>query len=242
MQRREVDADPDFEALRFVPASDDGRGTMQNVAVNLCDLTAFFSDQNELVRRHELVTALPPDKCLEPNERLILKSQFRLQKDLQIAVGDVVQIKLMETYLKSIKNELVSIPNAHLLNSEVLNYSSMIDGRGLMLHTTVGIGYEEPQEKVEAMLIEAAHRTSGIKKNPSPFVLRKQLADFAVNYEINAFTSRGNKIPQLLSELHSHILDIFHANGVQIMTPSYESDPEQAKIPPENWDGTLADK
>ena len=32
--------------------------------------------------------------------------------------GDVVEIKLMETYLKSIKNELVSIPNSQLLNSD----------------------------------------------------------------------------------------------------------------------------
>lgn len=155
-------------------------------------------------------------------------------------VGDVVQIKLMETHLKSIKNELVSIPNAHLLNSEVVNYSSMIDGRGLMLHTSIGIGYEEPQEKVEAMLIEAARRTNGIRKNPSPFVLRKALSDFAVTYEINAFTSRGNRIPQLLSDLHSHILDIFHANGVQIMTPSYEGDPDEKKIAPAEWDGNLA--
>lgn len=57
-------------------------------------------------------------------------------------IGDVVQIKLMETHLKSIKNELISIPNAQLMNSDVINFSKPTDGNGLLVHTTVGIGYE----------------------------------------------------------------------------------------------------
>lgn len=155
-------------------------------------------------------------------------------------VGDVVEIKLMETLIKSVKNEMVSIPNAQLLNSEVVNYSRKIDGRGLLVHTTVGIGYEEPQDKVEAMLIEAASRTKDLKKSPPPFVLWSNLADFAINYQINAFTTRGSSLPRILSDLHRNIVDVFNENGVQIMTPSYEADPEELKIPTQPWDGTLA--
>jgi hypothetical protein len=32
------------------------------------------------------------------------------------------------------------------------------------------------------------------------------------------------------SRLHQNILDQFNEYGVQIMTPSYESDPEQSKV------------
>lgn len=154
-------------------------------------------------------------------------------------VGDVVEIKLMETLIKSIKNEMVSIPNAQLLNSEVVNYSRTIDGRGLLVHTTVGIGYEEPQDKVEAMLIEAALRTRDLKRSPEPFVLWAQLADYAINYQVNAFTTRGASMPRILSDLHRNIVDVFNENGVQIMTPSYEADPDELKIPTQPWDGTL---
>ena len=154
--------------------------------------------------------------------------------------GDVVEIKLMETILKSLKNELISIPNAKLLNSEVVNYTRTIDGRGLMVHTVVGIGYEEPPKKIEAMLVEAAGRTGGLKKSPKPFVLWSQLADYAINYEVNAFTSRGGHLPKIMSDLHENIVDVFNENNTQIMTPSYEADPEVPKIPGEEWDGTLA--
>ncbi|MBE1283673.1 MAG: mechanosensitive ion channel [Rhodobacteraceae bacterium] len=155
-------------------------------------------------------------------------------------LGDVMEVKLMETVIKSVKNEMISIPNAQLLNSEVVNYTRTIDGRGLLIHSTVGIGYEEPPKKVEAMLVEAARRTTGLKKSPAPFVLWSQLADYAINYEINAYTSRGGSIPKIKSDLHQNIVDIFNENGTQIMTPSYIADPEIPKIPEGEWDGTLA--
>ncbi len=155
-------------------------------------------------------------------------------------IGDVVQIKLMETHLKSIKNELISIPNAQLMNSDVVNFSKKTDGSGLLLHTTVGIGYEEPPEKVEAMLIEAAHRTKGIKAKPEPFVLWTALADYAINYQINGYTTRGSIIPKIKSDLHRNIVAVFNENNVQIMTPSYMADPPEPKIPVDHWDGHLA--
>jgi small-conductance mechanosensitive channel len=154
-------------------------------------------------------------------------------------IGDVVEIKLMETHLKSIKNELISIPNAQLLNSEVINYSTKIDGRGLLLHTTVGIGYEEPQDKIEAMLVEAANRTKNLLKSPEPFVLWTGLADYAINYQINGYTTRGSRMPKIQSDLHRNIVDVFNENNVQIMTPSYIADPQVPKIPDQEWDGTL---
>jgi small-conductance mechanosensitive channel len=146
-------------------------------------------------------------------------------------VGEVSSIKLTETHLRSYKNEMISIPNAQLLNSEVVNYSQRIDGQGLIVHTTVGIGYDEHHRKIEALLLEAARLTEGVKKSPPPFVLRKELGDFAVTYEINGHAARNAHIPRLLSDLRANVLDVMHAAGVQIMSPHYEGDPEAAKIP-----------
>ena len=130
------------------------------------------------------------------------------------------------------KNELISIPNSQLLSSELINYTRKGDTDGVVIHTRVGIGYEEPQRKVEAMLLEAVGRTAGLKKEPPPFVLRSELADYAVVYEVNAFPASLDAIPRLKSDLHANILDVFNANQVQIMTPSYIADPEDPKIAP----------
>lgn len=151
-------------------------------------------------------------------------------------VGDVEEIKLMSTYLRTPKNELVAVPNSMIVNSEVVNYSTLARKEGLVLHTTVGIGYETSWRQVEAMLLQAAARTSGLLREPKPFVLQKALGDFAVTYEINAYTCEPRSMYQLYTALHSNILDVFNEFGVQIMTPAYEMDPEQVKIvPKDRW-------
>jgi small-conductance mechanosensitive channel len=40
-----------------------------------------------------------------------------------------------------------------------------------------------------------------------------------VEYEINAYTNDYQRLPVIQSELHHNILDTFHTNGVEIMSP-----------------------
>lgn len=158
-------------------------------------------------------------------------------------IGQVSDIKLFVTRLLTPKNEEVIIPNSVILNTNVVNYSTLAKDKGLILHTTVGIGYETPWRQVEGMLLLAADRTSGILKEPKPFVLQKNLGDFAVNYEINAFTNDPIRRNKTYTELHQNILDVFNENNVQIMTPAYEGDPEQPKVvPKDQWFTPIAGK
>jgi small-conductance mechanosensitive channel len=163
---------------------------------------------------------------------------FRLGDRIQVGevFGDVSEIRLQVTHVRSVKNEEMVIPNSTLLNSTVVNYSALARSRGLILHTTVGIGYETPWRQVEAMLLLAAERTEGLAREPVPFVLQKSLGDFCVVYEINVPCDAPAQMAVLYSRLHRNILDVFNEYGVQIMTPAYEGDPERPKVvPKEQW-------
>jgi small-conductance mechanosensitive channel len=169
---------------------------------------------------------------------LTYRRAFRLGDRVRIGdtVGDVVETRLQVTHLRSLKHEEVIIPNSLILNSQVVNYSSLASAVGLILHTTVGIGYETPWRQVEAMLLMAAERTQGILKEPRPFVLQQSLADFAVNYELNVYCTDAQQMVPLYTALHRNILDVFNEYGVQIMTPAYEMDPAEPKmVPRDQW-------
>ncbi len=155
-------------------------------------------------------------------------------------VGIVEEQKLLVTRLRSLKNEEIVIPNSVLLNSNITNYSKRAKDLGLILHTTVGIGYETPWRLVDAMLREAAARTEGLLSQPPPFVLQQSLADFAINYELNVYCDDPSVMNQLYTRLHQNILDVFNENNVQIMTPAYEGDPEIPKVVPrDQWNTPL---
>jgi len=169
---------------------------------------------------------------------MIYRKLFKVGDRVRIGefVGDVDQVRMLVSYLRTVKNEIVVIPNSTIINGEVVNYTTLSRKAGLILHTTVGIGYETPWRQVEAMLLEAAARTPGLLREPPPFVMHKTLGDFCVIYEINAFCDDSHAMDRLYTELHRNILDLFNEYGVQIMTPAYEGDPEQPKIVPrEQW-------
>jgi len=149
---------------------------------------------------------------------------------------DVMDVRLLVTVLRSIKNEEVVVPNSTILSNQVINYSSLAREKGLILHTTVGVGYDAPWRQVEAMLLMAADRTQGLRKDSVPFVWHTSLGDFAVNYELNVYCEKAYDMFDLYTELHRNILDVFNEYKVQIMTPSYEMDSVQPKIVPrEQW-------
>jgi small-conductance mechanosensitive channel len=163
---------------------------------------------------------------------------FRIGDRVKIGdtVGDVTEMRLQVTHLRTIKNEEVIIPNSSILNNEVVNYSSLASRLGLILHTKVGIGYETGWRQVEAMLLIAAERTPGIMSDPKPFVRQLSLGDFAVTYEINVYCGNPRTMAQIYTALHQNILDVFNEHGIQIMTPAYEGDPEAPKVvPKERW-------
>ncbi len=169
---------------------------------------------------------------------LTYRRAFRVGDRIKVgdAFGDVTEMRLQVTHLRSLKNEEIVLPNSLILNSQVLNYSSLAKKTGLILHTTVGIGYETPWRQVEALLVMAAERTEGLKREPAPFVLQQALGDFCVSYELNAYCDDPARMTPLYTALHRNILDVFNEYGVQIMTPAYVADTPQPKlVAKEQW-------
>jgi small-conductance mechanosensitive channel len=157
--------------------------------------------------------------------------------------GRVLEIGFFSTKLHTMKNEEVNIPNSVLMGSITKNYSRLSKSEGLIVHSTITIGYDAPWRQVHAMLLNAAERTSGIQKKPEPFVLQKALSDFYVEYEINAFVERPEGYLKVMTELHANIQDEFNKYGVQIMSPHFEGQPnEKVWVPEGKWHEAPAKK
>lgn len=138
--------------------------------------------------------------------------------------GDVIEKTFLITRIRTPKNEDIAVPNSMALSSHIINYSEMCrDGEGVILHSTVTIGYDVPWPRVHELLLEAADATEGLKKEPLPFVLQNSLGDFSVAYQINAYTEEVNKMAGLYSNLHANIQDAFNRAEIEILSPIYNA-------------------
>ena len=138
-------------------------------------------------------------------------------------VGDVVEKNVLVTRIRTIKNELISIPNSTVMNSHTINYSVDAPEKGLILHTTLTIGYDVPWRDVHQTLLEAAKKTNFILEDPVPFVLQTSLDDFYISYQLNGYTKHPNQQASIYSELHQNIQDCCSQAGIEILSPHYRA-------------------
>lgn len=167
---------------------------------------------------------------------LIGTSPFKVGDRVRAAgvEGDVLEMTLFITRIRTIKNELVTVPNSAVLSGPVHNFSALAAGPGLILHTEVTIGYDAPWRDVHAQLLEAARRTEGLLADPPPFVLQTALNDFYVTYQLNATTRQPARMAQLYADLHRNIQDTFGEAGMEIMSPHFSAlrDGNAIALPP----------
>ena len=150
---------------------------------------------------------------------------FRINDRIKIGdlSGDVIEKSLLNIKLRTPKNEEITIPNSTVLSSNTINFTTNSIDKGLILHSTITLGYDVDWEKVYATLIEAALKTNLVLKDPSPFVLQTSLDDFYVSYQLNIYTNHANKKNRILSELHENIQNMCNENGIEILSPHYNS-------------------
>ncbi|HWB99193.1 MAG TPA: mechanosensitive ion channel family protein [Bryobacteraceae bacterium] len=154
---------------------------------------------------------------------LVYMRPFQLGDSVRIdnTEGDVIEKTLLVTRLRTIKNVVITIPNASVMKSHVINYSTSAQGLGLILNTAVTIGYDAPWRQVYQLLVDAALSTPRILQEPKPFVFQTTLNDFYVTYELNAYTREVARMADIYSALHENIQDRFNEAGLEILSPHY---------------------
>ncbi len=163
-------------------------------------------------------------------------------------IGDIIQTSsfkgvvhektILSTRILTLDNEMITIPNAILVASSIVNYNTALRelNKPIVVHTSITLGYDVPWRKVERVLVEAACSTSGILEKPVPFVQPTSLDDFYVSYKLRAYTKDMSNLKDIYKELHYNILDKCNEAEIEILSPHYSAvrDGNQNTIP-ENY-------
>lgn len=144
--------------------------------------------------------------------------------------GFVAEIGSLATKIRTIRREEITIPNAVVTTEKLTNFTRMGEAQGSLLSVSIAIGYDVPWQRVQALLLEAAATTQGVRSSPSPRVFQWELTDFYVQHQLHVYLERAEDRAYVRSALNARILDAFAAAGVQIMTPHFESQPEKPVI------------
>ena len=148
--------------------------------------------------------------------------------------GEVIEVGSLATKLRTPRQEEITIPHSVIVGTATTNYSRLAGEHGMAVTTSVTIGYQIPWRQVHALLQLGAARTHGLRREPPPRVMQRELSDFYVQYLLLAHLEDGKNRAAVLSELHAQIQDAFNEFGTQIMSPHFESQPEKPIFVPKS--------
>lgn len=106
--------------------------------------------------------------------------------------GSVTSIKIFVTELRSGDNKCIIIPNARVLDSNIINYSSTGRRR---VDMEFGIGYDDDIDKAKEVLAKILEADDRILADPTPVIAVSQLADSSVNFVVRPWVASGNYWP-----------------------------------------------
>jgi MscS family membrane protein len=152
---------------------------------------------------------------------LMVDRPFRIGDRIQLASGksgDVVDIGLRSTRIKTVDNTLLIIPNSELCNSTVLNmaFPDMISqGR-----ISIGVAYGSDVEKVKSIMREIAKENPEVLQEPSPEAYFLSFGDSALNMVLVFWVNDYTKTFTVTDQINMLLMAAFTKNDIQIPYPT----------------------
>jgi len=131
--------------------------------------------------------------------------------------GDVVEINIRSTTIRSLNNIDIIVPNSEFVSSQVVNWSH--GDRKIRLDIEVGVSYNSDLETVLRSLKEVALENQEILRDPEPDVHLREFGDSSWNMKLRVWIDNPKRHPVVRSDINCAIVRKFRENGVEIPFP-----------------------
>lgn len=129
-------------------------------------------------------------------------------------VCDVLEANLTVTKVKSLRGEVVTIPNKELLAEAIMNFTR---SKPYAMTVDITVSFDRPHRKVESLLMEAAKRVEGILEDPVPTVYAQEIHGNAMSYQLWAYIADPQQMKKVKSELISKAQELFHEENIKLL-------------------------
>ncbi|MBI4042539.1 MAG: mechanosensitive ion channel [Deltaproteobacteria bacterium] len=131
--------------------------------------------------------------------------------------GDVTNISLRATTIRTRDNIAIIVPNSSLLSNDVINWSHG-DPR-VRVHVRVPVSYHADVKKVTELLLQIAKESETILEVPSAKVWFVEFGESALIFELLVWIRSAGERRQLISDLNYRIREAFITHQIEIPFP-----------------------
>jgi Small-conductance mechanosensitive channel len=145
--------------------------------------------------------------------------------------GEVVHIGLRSTRILTRDDIVISVPNALLANSRVINETQQVPRS--RVRCQVGVAYDSDPAEVERVLLDSLRGNRHVLHSPEPRVRFRQFGDSSLMVELQAWIGNPEVRGQTLDLMIRSALTSLRAAGISIPFPQREVTLKDKAQPPE---------
>ena len=167
---------------------------------------------------------------------ILIDQPFRVGDRIEIEKvgtwGDVVEIGLRTTRIRTRDNRMVIVPNSIIGSNEVINYSYP-DPR-YRIETHVDIAYGTDIENARQVIIDAVRQLPGVLVDKPVDALYIEMGDFAMRFRVRWWVESYVDTRRMMDHIHTALDKAFAAAGIESPYPTqyviFHDDPETPQL------------
>ncbi len=151
---------------------------------------------------------------------LMIDRPFRIGDRIQLnngQIGDVLDIGLRSTRIKTLDNILLIIPNSDLCNTMVTNQA--FPDHSVRGKINIGVSYNSDVGHVKNLLVLIALDIKEVLRNPAPEAFFVSFGDYALNFVLYFWVEEYNDLLSVTDNINCQIISRFSESEVEIPFP-----------------------
>jgi small-conductance mechanosensitive channel len=131
--------------------------------------------------------------------------------------GDVIDIGLRATKIKTTDNIVIIIPNNEIMMRDIVNYTTISED--IRVRIPIGVSYDTDVNKAKDVILEVAKTPEWVVKDPPPVVVVKAFGESSVDLELRVWIKNARRRIHTISYVTDKVKEAFDREGIEIPYP-----------------------
>ena len=131
--------------------------------------------------------------------------------------GDVIDIGLRATKIKTTDNIVIIIPNNEIMKRDIVNYT--IISALIRVRVNIGVSYETDIRKAKDIIVDVARRMTWVAESPPPKVVVRNFGDSSVDLQLRVWIQDARRRMDTISFVIDNVKEAFDRAGIEIPYP-----------------------
>ncbi len=131
--------------------------------------------------------------------------------------GDVIDIGLRATKIKTTDNIIIVIPNNEIMKRDIVNYTLI--STSIRVRINIGVAYNTDIELAKKLVLEVANGVEWVQASPPPKVVVRNFGESSVDLQLRAWINDARQRMNTISTITDRIKTAFDAEKIEIPYP-----------------------